>query len=293
MNTRVGLIGLGLMGSAFAERMLEAKVQITGWDIEADKRNSLLKLGGKPARSANEVFESSEVVVLSLPNDRIVNEVLSSARDRFHDRAFIIDTTTGDPEGAIRHATWLGELGVHYIEATVSGSSQQLRMGQAMGMVSGKTDAIDPLRPLLERLLGQFIVTGSVGSASKAKLLSNLVLGLNRAALAEGLHFAKILGIDSDAALKLLRSTMAYSRIMDTKGDKMVREDFSVQAKLSQHYKDVQLMLDAASKNESYLPLSEAHFKMLKHAMDLGYGDSDNSALIKAWDRKTDEDKSQ
>ncbi len=292
MNTRVGLIGLGLMGSAFAERMLEAKVQITGWDIEVDKRESLLRLGGCPARNADEVIESSEVVVLSLPNDRIVNEVLSSVRGRIHDGAFVIDTTTGDPEGAIRHAAWLEDLGVHYIEATVSGSSQQLRVGQAMGMVSGKPDVIEQLRPLLERLLGQFIVTGSVGSASRAKLLTNLVLGLNRAALAEGLHFAKLLGIDSDVALKLLRSTMAYSRIMDTKGDKMVREDFSVQAKLSQHYKDVQLMLDAASKNNSHLPLSETHFEMLRRAMELGYGDSDNSALIKAWGRTTEEDRS-
>ena len=79
------------------------------------------------------------------------------------------------------------------------------------------------------------------------KLVSNLVLGLNRAALAEGLSFAKAIGVDPVAALEVLRGSAAYSRVMDIKGNKMLTNDFSVQAKLSQHFKDVRIILSLAA----------------------------------------------
>ena len=111
------------------------------------------------------------------------------------------------------------------------------------------------------------------------KLVTNLVLGLNRAALAEGLVFAQQLDLDLTQALDVMRRSMAYSRIMDTKGEKMITQDFTPQAKLSQHLKDVRLMLAASSIP---LPLSETHRQLLEKAEALGFGDADNSAVIKA-----------
>jgi 3-hydroxyisobutyrate dehydrogenase-like beta-hydroxyacid dehydrogenase len=112
------------------------------------------------------------------------------------------------------------------------------------------------------------------------KLVTNLVLGLNRAALAEGLAFAQALGLEGAATLEVMRRSMAYSRIMDTKGEKMVLRDFAPQAKLSQHLKDVRLMMEAA---ELTLPLTWAHRALLEKAVALGYGELDNSAVICAY----------
>lgn len=109
------------------------------------------------------------------------------------------------------------------------------------------------------------------------KLVSNLVLGLNRAALAEALVFAQGIGIKPAAALDVLRGSMAYSRVMDVKGQKMLNEDFAVQARLSQHLKDVRLILD----NGVQLPLSEVHCRLLEQAEAMGWGELDNSAIIK------------
>ena len=111
------------------------------------------------------------------------------------------------------------------------------------------------------------------------KLVTNLVLGLNRAALAEGLAFAQQLDLDLTQTLDVLRRSMAYSRIMDTKGEKMITQDFTPQAKLSQHLKDVRLMLAASVLP---LPLSETHRRLLEKAEVLGYGEADNSAVIRA-----------
>ena len=115
------------------------------------------------------------------------------------------------------------------------------------------------------------------------KLISNLVLGLNRAALAEGLVFAKAIGVSAERALEVLMGTMAHSRIMDTKGRKMLDGNFSVQARLSQHLKDIRLILDAASEADQPLPLTEVHRRLLEAAQAAGFGEADNSAIIEAF----------
>ena len=98
----------------------------------------------------------------------------------------------------------------------------------------------------------------------------------------KGLVFAEAIGVEGEDALRVLRESLAYSRVMDTKGEKMVRGDFQTQARLTQHLKDVRLMLDAASAVGLKLPLSEAHRRLMEKAEAAGYGDADNSAVIKA-----------
>ena len=86
-----------------------------------------------------------------------------------------------------------------------------------------------------------------------------------------------------DQTLFLLRESMAYSRIMDTKGEKMVHGDFEPQARLSQHLKDVRLILESAGKADAVLPLTEAHQQLLEVAVQMGLGEMDNSAIIRAF----------
>jgi 3-hydroxyisobutyrate dehydrogenase-like beta-hydroxyacid dehydrogenase len=128
------------------------------------------------------------------------------------------------------------------------------------------------------------LYAGPAGSAAKLKLATNLVLGLNRAALIEGLAFAGALGLDPALTLQALREGLAYSRIMDSKGPKLLAGDFTPQARLGQHAKDVALMLAAASDAGLKLPLSHTHWQLLRAAMDAGWGDLDNSALALVYD---------
>ncbi len=118
------------------------------------------------------------------------------------------------------------------------------------------------------------------------KLVVNLVLGLNRAALAEGLAFAASCGIDAQQALDVLRAGVSYSAVMDTKGPKMVAHDFSPQARLSQHLKDVRMILDLATKQTLPLPLSSTHRHILELAEKMGLGSLDNSAILKVYEEE-------
>ncbi len=119
------------------------------------------------------------------------------------------------------------------------------------------------------------------------KLVTNLVLGLNRAALAEGLAFAEATGVDPRAALEVLRGSAAYSRQMDAKGEKMLAGEYAPVARLSQHLKDVQLMLASAAASGLELPLSRTHRELLERAESAGWGNLDNSAIRRVWERRT------
>jgi 3-hydroxyisobutyrate dehydrogenase-like beta-hydroxyacid dehydrogenase len=127
---------------------------------------------------------------------------------------------------------------------------------------------------------GRTLHVGVSGDGARLKLVTNLVLGVNRAALAEGLALAEAMGLDLEKTLEVLGSGAAYSRIMDSKGPKMIRGDFTPQARLSQHLKDVRLILQSAQETGITLPLSEAHRQLLERAEAEGFGALDNSALI-------------
>jgi len=149
-------------------------------------------------------------------------------------------------------------------------------------MVGGDRAAFEDCSDLWPVLGGKTIYAGASGSAAKMKLVTNLVLGLNRAALAEGLLFAEALGVPAEAALEALKAGAAYSKAMDVKGRKMLDGDFRPQAKLSQHLKDVRLILESAAQSSLRLPLSEVHYGLLERAESLGLGELDNSAVIEA-----------
>ena len=116
------------------------------------------------------------------------------------------------------------------------------------------------------------------------KLVANLALGLNRAVLAEALGFAQHYGISPTDALEVLKAGAAYSRVMDDKGEKMLHHDFTVEAKLSQHLKDVRLILAAAAAHGGKVPLSQVHRELLQRLEAAGYGEMDNSAIVMAYE---------
>ena len=279
----IGLIGLGLIGSAVAERLLAAGHTVIGFDVRDEARMQLSQLGGVRTATAGEVVEEADLVWLALPNDTISREVLHEIECRLRAGQIIADLGTGDPHTAATRAEALSERGVQYLDATISGSSVQVRRGDVLVMVGGEASAFGVCQRLFESFAWQVRHVGPSGRGAWMKLVTNLVLGLNRAALAEGLAFAEAVGLDAEAALAVLRDSMAYSRIMDTKGPKMVARDFAPEARLSQHLKDVRLIRDAAANVGQALPLSTEHQRLLELAESLGFGDLDNSAIIESF----------
>lgn len=280
----VGLIGVGLLGSAIAQRLFTAGFPIFGFDQDDDRMADLQRLGGKAVESAAEVAANAHRIVLSLPTADVSRSVIDQLKPQLAAGSVIIDTTTSSPNEMSAIGGELNERGVKYLDATVGGSSEQARSGDVIVMAGGSVDAFNECRDIFDAFARQVFRVGECGAGAKMKLVTNLVLGLTRAALAEGLHLAKSFDLDLPSVLEVLQAGPAASRPMETKGQKMLTGDFSPQARLSQHLKDVRLMLDSAADFDTALPLSQLHEQLLSLAESQGDGALDNSAILRVFD---------
>lgn len=284
MSGNIGLAGLGLVGSAMAERLKAERFNVIGFDIDPAKNKQLEQLGGVVVNSPAEVAEQADRIILSLPDTDAVLQVVEGPGgilDAKKTPNYIIDTTTGEPDKTAALAQRLAGLDIYFLDAPFSGSSQQVRDKEVVFMVGGEKAAFEKCMDIFKALGAKVFYLGASGNGSKAKLAGNLILGLNRLALAEGLVFAAKLGLEPRAFLEMLKVTPAYSVAMDVKGKKMLDGDFTPQARLRQHHKDVSIMLKYAENLEQELPLSKAHLEILEKAIAAGDGELDNSAIIR------------
>ena len=290
MTNKIGLVGLGLMGTAIAESLLAQQFEVIGFDISPERCHQLENLGGRPVSSPAQVAGRVERLILSLPDTDVVLQVVEGPKGILEAEPLpthIIDTTTGDPEETMSLAQRLAERSMTFLDSTISGSSRQVRDREAVFMVGGDKKAFEVCRDVFSALAEKVFHVGPSGGGSKAKLASNLILGLNRLALAEGIVFAEKLGLDLPAFIGLLKATPAYSAIMDTKGEKMLKGDFTPQARVRQHHKDVALILKYARNAGQELPLSNVHLDVLERAIAAGDADLDNSAIIEEVRRRS------
>jgi 3-hydroxyisobutyrate dehydrogenase-like beta-hydroxyacid dehydrogenase len=281
----VGMVGLGLLGTALAERFLQKGWVVTGFDLDPERLAVLSRLGGRAAADVRETLTAADYLVFSLPTHSEVNGVLDALGPALRPGLLIVDTTTGDPERTAALGATLAARRIRYLDATVSGSSDQVRAADVVLLVGGEAADVAACADLFGCFARQWLHAGSWGSGARLKLVVNLVLGLNRAALAEGLAFARACGVEMETALEALRIGAAYSRVMDVKGRKMIAGDFTRQARLSQHLKDVRLILNEGRRAGAYLPLSAVHKQLLDRLEADGLGRADNAAIIRAFDQ--------
>jgi len=285
----IGLIGLGLVGSAMAERLKADRFDVVGFDIEKAKCEQLERLGGVAVNNPAQVAEQTDRIILSLPDTDAVLQVVEGPSGILEAKKvprYIIDTTTGEPDKTAALAQRLARRDVYFLDAPFSGSSQQVRDKEVVFMVGGEKAAFEKCMDIFKSLGAEVFYLGASGNGSRAKLAGNLILGLNRLALAEGLVFAAKLGLEPRAFLELLKVTPAYSAAMDVKGKKMLDGDFTPQARLRQHHKDVSIILKYAENSEQELPLSKIHLEVLEKAIAAGDGELDNSAVIREIQRR-------
>ena len=287
----IGLVGLGLVGNALGARLAAAGFEVLGHDRQADATAAWARAGHSVATSLRDLADTCRTVVLAVFDTTSVIQVAESADGLLvnGDVTTLVDCSTGDPEALQALAARLAIRGVCFIEGPLSGSSAQIAAGEATMLLGGDAAAIDRHAALLGAITSTRMYVGGPGMAARAKLATNLVLGLNRAALAEGMVFAERQGIAPENFLQLVLATPARSEAAVQKGERMVQGDFTPQSRVRQHLKDVQLMLAAARGQGQRLPLTEAHAALLHAAIDAGDGDLDNAAIIRQLRRSSAE----
>jgi len=277
----VAITGCSLMGSAFAALLKAAGFAVTGYDIDPAKA---VALGGTPAASITEIARGSRTVVLAVFNTEQVENAVDALLAALPAEApplTAICVSTCDPDRIAVLAARIPPDRLRFVEMPVSGTSDQTARGDALGLVGGDPAAADAIKDVLDAICPRRHHLGAAGNGGRAKLAINLILGVNRAALAKGLVFAERMSLPLTPFLAVARDSAAYSQIMDVKGDKMIAGNFTPHGKIAQTLKDFSLMLEVAGKLGQQLPLAVTYTGIVKGCMQAGEADLDNAAVIR------------
>src|SRR5580658_9159751 len=266
------------MGEVYARRLMAAGFSVIGFDIDPAKNQRLEQIGGRAGSLAG-IARDCDPIVLAVFNTDQVEEVVEHALLPAAAGKIVLCTSTCDPDRIAALSARVGNR-LRFLETPVSGTSEQVRQGDGVGLIGGDQKIAADAAPVLDALFAKRFHIGKVGDGGRAKLAVNLILGLNRLALAEGLVFAARLGLDPAAFLDVARRSAAASQVMDTKGSKMISGDFAPEGRVRQTLKDTQLMLDQARKAGQKLPLLEIHADVLQACVRHGDSEQDNSIVI-------------
>src|SRR5262245_21747350 len=226
-SRQVGVIGLGLLGSAIADRLIGAGFRPTGFDIDEATRAPFERRGGRFAGSLAEIAMLCNPLLLAVYNTEQVETVIENGIVPAIGSAsgkIVLCASTCDPDRIAILARRVTALGLHLLETPISGTSEQVRQGDGVGLTGGDPNKLSEVGDVVDAITPRHFHMGEIGNGGRAKLAINLILGLNRLALAEGLVFAERMGLDPQRFLAVARGAACYSHVMDTKADKCVSE---------------------------------------------------------------------
>jgi len=279
---RIGIIGMGLLGSAIASRLLHAGYEVAGYDLRPDALKSLAAEGLRQADGLASAAEGADAVLVVLPTLESVEAVFFGLGGLFASAppsAVLIQMSTISPELTQRLAERAAGSGYRFLDAPVSGTSLMVARGDSTVLVGGEEATLTPCRELFSALAAKTVFVGPVGSASLAKLATNLLVALHTAALAEALVLAAKGGIQPARMLELLSGSAAASRMMEIRGPLMVAGSYPPQMKLELFLKDLRLMTEEAERLGVALPLTGAARELFNAASEdgatLGVGEED------------------
>lgn len=286
----IGFIGLGVMGTPMALNLARAGTPLVVWS-RSGGYDALRAEGARVADSAGQVYAQCRTVILMLANDAAIDAVLARGTDDFAARVrdhVIVNMGTTSADYSRQLGADIEAAGGRYVEAPVSGSRKPAEAGQLVVMLAGHDDDVAAVRELVRPLCRDSFVCGAVPSALAMKLSVNLFLITMVTGLAESVHFAARQGIDLALFAEVLNAGPMASDVSRVKLGKLVTQDFSVQAAITDVLKNSRLVAEAARSAGIASPLLDASHALYGETEAQGLGASDMVAVIRAIERRTD-----
>jgi 3-hydroxyisobutyrate dehydrogenase-like beta-hydroxyacid dehydrogenase len=281
----IGVVGVGLLGTAVAGRLIKAGHRVVGFDTAPDRVRALLGMGGEAAASARAVALASEAVCVLLPTLPTVEAAVlgpDGVAAAGKPGQVLIQMSTISPALTARLAAESRTRGLDFLDCPVSGTSGVVARGEGVLFVGGERRVFERWRPLLESMLPRAVYIGAAGQAMVLKRVANLLVALHSVAAAEALHLARQAGLDPAVALEVLAGSAAGSRMLELRGPLMVRGEYPAQMKLDLFMKDLHLIQDAAAAAGAALPLTDTAERLYAAAAETGHGGEDLAVVLTA-----------
>ena len=283
MASKIGFVGLGIMGKPMAKNLLKASHSLVVYDIVPAGMDEVVAAGAEKGSSPKDVASRTDLVITMVPDGPEVEEavlgsngVLEGARKG----TIVVDMSSISPMVSQKVGAACEAKGVEFLDAPVSGGEPKAIDGTLAIMVGGRQDVFDKVEPILKQMGSTVVLTGKIGAGNVTKLANQIMVACNIAAMGEAFVLATKAGLDPEVVFNAVRAGLAGSAVLNVKAPMMYSRNFQAGFRIRLHQKDLRNALLAAESLKVSLPLTSAVQNMLVSLMNDGKGDLDHSAIV-------------
>lgn len=288
MATKLGFVGLGIMGRPMALNLRKAGHELWVYARRAESMKPLSEAGAKPCAAPQEVAANADITFICVADTPDVEQVVMGDKGLLagvRNGAVVVDMSTISPVSTRRFAKELAGRGAEMLDAPVSGGEVGAINGTLSIMVGGSPDVFERVKPYLECMGKNIVLVGTNGAGQVAKACNQIVVGVTIEAVSEALTFARRNGVDAGKVRDALMGGFAGSKILEVHGKRMLDNEFKPGFKVKLHQKDLRIVIEAAHQLGLALPGTALVAQHLNALMGSGDGELDSSAIVKVVER--------
>ncbi|SHK45700.1 NAD(P)-dependent oxidoreductase [Hespellia stercorisuis] len=283
----IGFIGLGAMGGPMASNLLQISNKVYVYDTQREAAAALEEKGAVYCSTLKTLAQHCDYILTSLPNGSIVESVMTGEEGIFSSCAAqttIIDLSSVAPSTSQKLAKLAQHYQLFYLDAPVSGGVAGAKSGTLTFMIGGNKTVYENARPIFDCLGKTCFHVGDVGAGDAMKIINNLLLGCNMAALSEAFTLGKKCGLDPQMMYDIIKVSSGRSYALEAKTEKFILADqYEGGFSINLQHKDLNLALEAAKDTTTPVPMTSSATQIYEVAKTMEYGTSDISALVKVW----------
>lgn len=279
--SKVGFVGIGLMGLPMCKQLLTAGVELTVFNRNKAKCQPLVELGAKASDSLQQLAESVDVIMMCVSNTGAVQLVVEQLIPYLKDGQKIIDFSSIAPDATVALAEQVGEKGVFWVDSPVSGGVAGAEAGSLAIMVGGDEQVVESIKPLLEPLSSAVTYMGPTGSGQTTKICNQMLVSCNVLVMAEVMAMAKRCGVDASRIPQALKGGFADSIPLQITGSRMATQDFDeVKWHVKTLLKDLDMANTLAKDNGSAIPMAGLGAEIMRAHASRGYNEQDPATFV-------------
>jgi 2-hydroxy-3-oxopropionate reductase len=280
--SKLGFIGLGIMGKPMAKNLLKAGYELVVYDIFKESVAELVAAGAKAGSSSKNVAEQTDIVITMLPNSPQVRTVVlgkDGVIEGVKKGQIVVDMSSIAPLASREIAGELSKKGVEMLDAPVSGGQEKAEAGTLAIMVGGKEEVFKKSQSILEVMGGSVNLVGDIGAGQTTKLANQIIVAINIAAVSEALTFGKTAGVDPEKIFNAIRKGLAGSQCLEDKAPRMFSGQFKPGFKISLHIKDLTNVFETSRSLHTAMPLTTQVMEMMQTMAAEGNSELDHGGL--------------
>jgi L-threonate 2-dehydrogenase len=277
---KVGVIGLGIMGGAFAQNLIKAGWHVVGYDIDPDRRRAMAKAGVEIAADAKALATETPTIITSLPKPAALDATVKAIVEAHVGPRVIVEASTFTIDDKVRAERALRKAGHVMLDCPISGTGSQAKTKDLVVYASGDSKAIRKLKPLFAGFARAAHDLGVFGNGSRMKYVANLLVAINNVAAAEAMVLGIKAGLDPQTVLEMVTSGAGNSRVFELRAPMMVKDRYDeATMKISVWQKDMAVIGQFAREIGVPTPMFDATVPVYNKAMKSGHAEHDTAAV--------------